>query len=127
MKLNTNGLAWLVLPLLMAGCTTTITNLTPAQQKRNATGLYPVEVNLDTRRQAMMEETIKPAVIVGFDAYPMRPTAILSNRWETLVPVPADKDAISYRFKFEYLLRRIPQPRTESLMSQEYKLQIVDK
>ena len=126
MKLNQNVLA-LLLPCLITGCTTTITNLTPAQQKRSPTGLYPVEVNLDTRRQAMMEETIKPAVIVGFDVYPMQPTTMLSNRWETLVPVPADKSNIYYRFKFEYLVRRIPQARPESLRSPEYKLEIVDK
>ena len=37
----------LFLPLLLAGCATAFTNLTPLQQARNPKNLYPVEVALD--------------------------------------------------------------------------------
>ena len=40
----------LLAPLLLAGCSTTITNLAPEHQVRNPNNLYPVEVALATRR-----------------------------------------------------------------------------
>ena len=43
----------LFLPLLLAGCATHITNLTPLQQVRNANNLYPVDVALDSNQQTL--------------------------------------------------------------------------
>jgi hypothetical protein len=65
--------------------------------------------------------------MVGLQNYPMRKTSLMKNRWETLVPVPADKDAINYRFKFDFEYNAIPQPMPDSKLSREYKLQIFDK
>src|SRR6186713_913668 len=91
----------LLTPLLFVGCST-ITNLTPTQQSRNATGLYPVEAKWDSRQQSIRPQSIKPSVMVGLESYPMRKTSLMKNRWETLVPIPADKNVINYRFKFDF-------------------------
>ncbi len=117
----------LVSSLLFAGCTTTITNLTPSTQKRNRDGLYPVEVALDTREQCIRQETLQPFVLVGPQVYPMQPTFNLKNRWETLVPVPADKEYVNYRFKFNYQTRSIPKPKPGSKLSRPFQLQVLDK
>ena len=69
-------------PLLLAGCTATFTNLTPTQQTRNPNNLYPVEVALTTRQQSLRWETIRPRIVVGNDSFPMRPTPLMTNRWE---------------------------------------------
>ncbi len=115
-----------LVPLLFAGCST-ITNLTPSQQTRNVSGLYPVEAVWDSRQQSIREGSMKPSVMVGMESYPMRKTSLMRNRWETLVPVPADKGVINFRFKFDFDYNAIPQPMPDSKLSREYKLQIVDK
>ena len=119
----------LLAPLLLAGCATptNITNLTPRTSVRNADGLYPVEVEWKSRQQTMRRESIKPSVMVGNDFYPMRPAPVVKNRWETLVPVPADKEFVHYRFKFDYEYNSIPVPRSDSLLSPSYQLRIVEK
>lgn len=115
----------LLTPLLFAGCST-ITNLTPTQQPRNATGLYPVEAAWDSRQQSIRPDSMKPSVMVGLESYPMRKTSLMKNRWETLVPIPADKKVVNYRFKFDYQYNSIPQPLPDSKLSREYKLEILD-
>ena len=115
-----------VLPLLFAGCSS-ITNLTPQQQTRNATGLYPVEVALASRQQTMRWETIQPYVIVGVDFYPMRPTSLMKNRWETLLPVPATTNAVNYKFKLDFQYNSMGHPGQDSKLSPEYRLMILDK
>jgi hypothetical protein len=114
------------LPLLFAGCTS-ITNLTPLQQTRNATGLYPVEVKLASRQQSLRWETVQPYVVVGTEFYPMRPTMLMQNRWETLLPVPAEKRFVDYHFKFDYQYNSMGPPGHDSKMSPEFRLTIVDK
>ncbi len=122
-------LAILLAPLLLAGCATptNVTNLTPRTSIRNADGLYPVEVEWKSRQQTMRRESIKASVMVGNDFYPMRPAPVVKNRWETLVPVPADKEFVHYRIKFDYEYNSIPVPRADSLLSPSYQLRIVDK
>jgi hypothetical protein len=117
----------LVLPLLIAGCTSPkITNLTPAAQVRNATGLYPVEAAFDSRQQSMIRESIEAYALVGHERYPMKPTPLVQNRWETLIPVPNDRDVIHYRFRFDWEYKGIPQARPDSDLSPEYRLRIMD-
>jgi hypothetical protein len=113
-------------PLLLTGCST-ITNLTPAKQTRNSTGFYPIEAAFATRQQSMRPESIKPSVLIGNETYPMRKTPLVKNRWETLVPIPADKKSIDYHFRFYYEYNSVPQVRPGSIASREYHLEIVDK
>jgi len=118
----------LLAPLLLAGCATTFTNLTPQQQVRNANNLYPVEVAFTTRQQSLRWESIQPYVNVGSEFYPMRQTLRMSNRWEGLVPVPAGKSMVQYRYKFEfkYNAMGLP-PQNDSAISPEYTLRLVDQ
>lgn len=116
----------LLTPLLLAGCST-ITNLTPERQPRNATGLYPVEAAFNTRQQTIRAQSIKPLVMVGLDSYPMRKTSLMKNRWETLIPISPDKTAINYRFKFDFEYNAVPQVRPDSILSREYQLKVGDK
>jgi len=112
-------------PLLLAGCTTTFTNLTPLQQSRNPDNLYPVEVALASRQESLRWDSIRPQIMVGNDFYPMRPTPLMTNRWEGLLPVPADTDVIRYRYKFDFDYNALGKPRPDSAMSPEYTLRIV--
>jgi hypothetical protein len=115
------------LPFLLVGCATnSITNLTPAQHPRNDTGLYPVEAVWNSSQQSVVQESIKPFVVVGLEAFPMRPTPLLNNRWETLVPIPATESHIFYQFKFDYDYKGMPARRADSILSPEFRLDIVD-
>jgi hypothetical protein len=117
----------LLLPLLFTGCATTITNLTPGTQKRSPTGLYPFEVAIDSRQQSLRRETLTPYVLIGAQSYPMQPTMLLENRWETLVPIPGDKEFVNYQFKFDYEYNSIPHRRAGSKLSAPYQLRILDQ
>ena len=114
-----------LLPLLLAGCGT-MNNLTPTQQKRSATGLYPFEVEWVSRQQSLRPESIKAYVVIDFDYYPMQLTPMLPHRWETLVPIAADKKNVNFRYKFDYEYNAIPVPANDSTLSPPYQLHIVN-
>ena len=114
-------------PLLLVGCASnSITNLTPGQQSRNQNGLYPVEAMWKSSQKSVVKDSIKPFVVVGLEAYPMRPTPLLNNRWETLVPIPAGKSHIYYQFKFDYEFKGMPAHRSDSILSPEHRLEIAE-
>jgi len=115
------------LPLLLAGCAGTLTNLTPLQQDRNANNLYQVEVALASRQQSLRRDSICPYVVVGSDFYAMRPTLMMLNRWETLVPVPAGVNTVHYNFKFDFEYATLRGRKSDSVKSRSYTLQIRDK
>lgn len=113
------------LSILLASCTTSsLNNLTPTQLPRNATGLYQIEVALDSSQHTLRPDSIAPQVVVGFESYPMRPTLKVNNRWEALVPIAADKGSIDYHFKIDYEYNKFGKPGKGSLRSGEYKLAI---
>jgi len=114
-----------MLVLLLVSCASSlITNLTPTTLPRNPSGQYLVEMKLDTTQQSLRPQSITPCVLAGFDSYPMRPTLKMANRWEALIPVPADKDAVVYHFKVDYEYNRFGEPGKGSKLSPEYKLTI---
>lgn len=118
------GLCLLVSVAILAGCVTTVTNLTSTTQARNANNLYLIEYQWDTTQQTVRHDSIQPFVVVGFDTYEMRPTRRMTNRWEALVPVAADKSVITYKFKVDYEFNRFGGPGKASKNSPEYKLYI---
>ncbi len=115
--------------LLLAGCTSaTFTRLSPDLQPRNSNNLYPVEVEFNSQQEALRWDSIKPFVVANGEAYELRPVPVVENRWEGLLPVPADKNEVTYRFKFDYLYNNfdsVPQPNSES--SPNYTLKITDE
>jgi hypothetical protein len=114
-------------PLLLAGCTATFTNLTPLHQNRNANNLYPVEVAMTTRQQSLKWESIRPQIVVGNDAFPMRRTQLMTNRWEGLVPIPATEKVVHYRYKFDFDYNSFGTPKGDSALSPEYTLHVLDQ
>ena len=117
----------LLLPLLIAGCaTSTITNLTPSRLPRKANGQYPFSVQFETRQQSLIRDSLKPYVVIGLNQYPMQQTPMLTNRWETLAPVPANQDLVNYRYKFDYEYRGFGVHRADSKMSKPYQLRITN-
>ena len=114
------------LALLAVGCATTFTNLTPQTQFRNSNNLYPVEVALDTRQATLRWDTIRPQIVVGSEFYTMRPTLLMTNRWEGFVPVPAGTNMVHYRYKFDFNYNAMGQLKADSSMSPEYTLRVVE-
>src|SRR5438477_11772509 len=117
----------LLIPLLLAGCQATLTNLTPQTRARNPENLYMVEVALASRQQTLRWDSIKPQVVAGQNFYPMRPTKLMTNRWEGLLPVPSNANVIHYHYKFDFNYNAVGAPRADSVLSKEYWLRIVDK
>jgi hypothetical protein len=57
----------------------------------------------------------------------MQRTPMLTNRWETLVPIPADKDSAIYRYKFDYEYLGFGAREQDSKLSKVYQLFILEK
>jgi hypothetical protein len=121
-------LSFSLVPLLLAGCSTTFTNLSPQRQVRNPNNLYPVEVALATRQQSLRWDSIKASVVVGADSFPLRPTLLMTNRWEGLLPVPPGTKAVEYRYKFDFNYNAFGgPPKSDSAYSPKQTLQILDR
>jgi hypothetical protein len=116
----------LSLPLLLAGCTGTFTNLTPTTQIRNSTNLYPVEVAFNSRQQTLRWDSIRPRILVGEKFYEMRPTLMMTNRWEGAIPVTPGTTSVRYRYKFDFKYNDFGAPTADSALSPEYTLRIVE-
>ena len=115
-----------LLTILIASCASKVlTNLTPTQLPRNPNGQYLVEMKLDSTQQTLRSDSVSPKVVSGFNTYPMRPTLKMANRWEALVPIPADQEAFIYHFKVDYEYNKFGnKPSQGSLTSDQYKLTI---
>jgi len=111
----------------LTGCAPTLTNLTPTSHVRNASGIYNFEVMWSTRDATIRKDSLKPFVVVGTEKYPMRPSPMLPNRWEAAVPLPADKEFINYRYKFDFQQNSIGPAQGNSRLSAPYQLRVTDK
>ena len=120
------------LTLILAGCATngptrsTITNLTPPEISRNAENQYLIECLWNSNQQTIRKESFKAYVMVGLTFYEMRQIPMMRNRWEAIVPGIEGQDTLNYRIKFEYLYNRIPEARSDSKLSEQFQLRIVD-
>ena len=121
------ALPLLLAPCLLAGCSSTFTNLTAQHQVRNPNNLYPVEVALNTRQQSLRWDTIRAFVVVEEQPYEMRQTLLMKNRWEGLVPAPSRTNVVFYHYKFDFQYNALGEPKADSDSSPEYRLLILDK
>ena len=113
--------------LLLTGCASTFTRVTPLEQPRNPDNLYPVEVIFSSDQQSLRWDSIKPYVLANGELYPLRPVPAVQNRWEGLVPVPPTASSANYRFKFDYLYNSVgTEPKPGSFLSPSYNLRIVE-
>ena len=65
---------------------------------------------MEKQAQAINPDSFQPVVVIGFNTYPMRPVPVVQDRWEAFIPVPADKDFVLYRYKFDYEVNAISKP-----------------
>ncbi|MDE2680214.1 MAG: hypothetical protein OSB29_02475 [Verrucomicrobiota bacterium] len=114
--------------LLLGGCArAALTNLTVGQQPRDANGLYRVEIIWEDNANGVRHETVQPVVLVGTNVFPMARTALVSNRWEALLPVAGDALGVAYRIRVDWKFNAIPVPEANSKMSEAFELIIKDK
>jgi hypothetical protein len=112
--------------LLLTGCTS-ITNLTPRQYTRRADGLYHFEMQWNSRQQSIARESLTPTVLIGGQAYPMELVQGMTNRWETLVPIPATDKLIHYRYRMDFEYYGFNRRGRDNRFSAPYSLQIIDR
>ena len=118
----------LLAALLFSGCTTpTITNLTPSRLYRKDSGQYDFGVEWYSRQQSLVKDSMRAYVVVGLEQYEMQRVPYLTNRWETLVPIPDTEDLVTYRYRFDYEYRAIPVRKEDSKMSRFYQLIILEE
>lgn len=113
--------------VFLVGCTSTkITNMTPLTAPRSADGLYTVEARWDSNQRSIRKDSFTPYVVVGTEFIPMDPVPLTTNRWEAVVPVPANQRFLTYRFKFDYEYDGIPRREKDSRLSPSLQLEVLD-
>lgn len=126
--MNLKNFLPLTLVLMLTGCASTFTRLSPLEQPRNPNNLYPVEVQFNSPEQAMRPDSVKPYVLVEGQLYPLHPVPVVPNRWEGFVPVSPSSDQTEFRFKFDYLYNAFgSEPKKASATSPLYELKIVNQ
>jgi hypothetical protein len=116
-----------LLALLLTGCTSpVITNLTPSRSPRKTSGQYPFAVEFVSRQQSMIKSSLQAYVVIGDQLFPMQRIPMLTNRWETLVPIPPTTETIAFHYKFDYKYRAIPSPETDNVVSKTYQLKVLE-
>lgn len=128
------GLGWRIALLLglaglVGGCASRITNLTPTVLPREASGLYHFEAEWTStqRSRELRQDSIQAYVVLGAKFYPMERVPLMTNRWETEVPLPEDKGPVyHYRFKWDYQTAGFGGGVPNSLRSGQYRLEVVD-
>ncbi len=113
---------------LAAGCTSTITNLTPSALPREASGLYQFEAEWTTtqRSRDLRQDTIEAYVVADQKMYPMERVPRIQDRWEAHVPIPPGTNVLYYQFKWDYGTAGFGRTVPNSLRSQTYRVEIVD-
>jgi hypothetical protein len=122
------SLPFFFLPLLLAGCSTPFytTNLTATQQSRTTNNLYTVEVSVASRQETLRWSSIRPQIVVDHQSYPMRPTMLMSNRWEGEIPVAPGTSTVNYHYKFDFDYNAFGKAKSDSSLSSDYTLRIVE-
>ena len=124
MKLK--NFVFLLPAVMLVGCAAQFTRLTPLQQPRNPSSLYPVEVQFNSADQSIRRETLKGYVEANGQLYPLHPEPLVKNRWEGYVPMAPANSEVEFKFKFTYLYNAMgsPQPKSGSVSSPVYKLKV---
>jgi hypothetical protein len=116
----------LVPVLLLTGCASTFTRLTPLEQPRNPDNVYPVEVAFKSPQQSLRWDSLKPFVLVNGVPSALQQVPLVQNRWQGYISVPPGTNSVHYRFKFDYLYNTFgSQPQPDSAYSPVYQLRIV--
>lgn len=115
-----------LLVFALTGCNATFSNLTPRQQLRNTNNLYIVEVQFNSRQQTLRWDSIEPQIMVGNQFLPMRPTPLMTNRWEGVIPVAPEQKMVQYRYKFTYKYNQFGPPGVSSAISPTYSLRVIE-
>lgn len=113
--------------LLLAGCASEVSNLTPRTFPVSTARTYPLEVTWDSSRRGVRNEDVKAWVMVDQVLYPMTRVPNTVNRWEARVPVPEGKTYVPYKFKFDYTYPNIRTRSQQSEWSPEYRLVIAQR
>ncbi len=121
------GTIGLVAALAISGCaTSSVTNLTPQHHARNTENVYPIDIEFRTNLRTIRSQSIRPYVQIGDDNYLMRRTAVVKDRWETLIPIPPSKKVVNYRIKVDFDYNSLPEPKVNSVLDGPYQIIVGD-
>jgi hypothetical protein len=116
-------LALLLAPVVLAGCSS-VSNLSATRVPRTAAGWYTVEAKFSTKRQAVIDESIKAYAVIDGKPYQLQRVPLVRDRWEGQIPVDPTKTETLYHFQFDFLVNRIPKAVERSYVSSEYTLDV---
>lgn len=88
---------------LLAGCeTVTLTNLTPPAIDENPSQIYTFTLRVTPRTNTVLQNSIRPQIIVDGKSFPLRQSQLGENLWEFEYQLPAGRDTLAYYFLVNY-------------------------
>ncbi|MSU46282.1 MAG: cell surface protein [Lacunisphaera sp.] len=94
-----------LLLLVLTGCNSTITNLTPDTVPANPSQIYTITASFRPVNSQIDVSSIAPRIIIDGQNYKMTKSAVGSDIWEFEYQIPAGRAAVSYYFICNYRLK----------------------
>lgn len=107
-KINRRSwLAALLAPiaLFLAGCELKLVDLTPETLKANPSQTYTITARVKVKNTAVVEESIKPEVIIDGQAVPMTQATGGGSIWEYDYRIPEGRNTAAYYILVRYQIR----------------------
>ncbi|HND61072.1 MAG TPA: cell surface protein [Opitutaceae bacterium] len=93
------GLGALLALAMLSGCDSVVlTNLTPASLPENPSQIYTITLRVTPKVDSVVNETIKPHIIVDGQNFAMNKSSLAEGIWEFDYQLPAGRDELAYYF-----------------------------
>ncbi|MEM9161059.1 MAG: IPT/TIG domain-containing protein [Verrucomicrobiota bacterium] len=105
--------------LALAGCDLQLTNLTPSVIKANPSQVYSVTAQVAVKNGAILEETVRPIIVIDGQHHPMVRVPGSSNQYEYDFPMPSGRNSATY-----YMLVKYDRKTPRAIISKEVRSEL---
>lgn len=127
MAILRNTLFLLVLAALLSGCATSIQNLTSTRIPENPSNIYTISMTVENRDGAVVRDSFRPKIVIDGESYPMEPSDMDPMTFNFDYQMPRGRSQAAYYFIVEYDVQRTGVPRTRTMVSDLYNLQLINR
>lgn len=127
MKAKFIPLLGLCLSLLLCGCKTTFTNLTPQQVPQNPSGIYTLSFAAKIGESDVAKDSIEGFITIDGERHPMRETSPGSRVFEYEYAIPQNRQHATYFYEMQYKVNVHDSERERYAVSEYQNLQLTNR
>jgi hypothetical protein len=124
MKKSFLNLVCFATALLLAGCRTTIDNLTPIQLPKNSSHIYTMTMAVHIPSRDVVQQSLRPFIIIDGKRRPMKRSDFGRNIFVYDYRFPEQRNKVHYYYELEYDSSSGHEPVTKIERSQLFEFQI---